>query len=516
MAAAAGAAEGAAPEGAAPEEGGGDGEEKAEEKAGGLACGVDWADLADGTAKPPPGLGAGPGADAAAQALAAVGLGEETPEDVDKPDASLRTGLLESSKAVEKVLAADVDPRFGEAATSFTDLGLKETLLKGIFNEMKFERPSQVQAETLPLVLNPPFPNLIAQAFTGSGKTTCFALAMLSRAEEALKEPQALCCCPTRELATQNYAVLTKMGTHCDGLRVQLLVPGMEGEGERLTAQVLVGTPGKIHQLYAMKRTLRLKQMKVVVFDEGDNLMAGGFRDSSTRLLREVRKFNKKVQVLLFSATFNDAVKDFAVRQVPNANQIFLAKEDLSLDVIKQYKVKVPSREDKATVVKERIFELADLKSGQSIIFVKTRANAAKLHAEMESEGHKCTSIHGKMEHKDRDRVVNEFREGRTRVLIATDVLSRGFDVSSVTLVVNYDIPTTESGQPDYETYVHRVGRTGRLGKKGAAFNLVCNRGDEAQLASISKYYNHGIEEVPWDSDEAFLEALKKADLSNG
>jgi ATP-dependent RNA helicase DDX19/DBP5 len=303
---------------------------------------------------------------------------------------------------------------------------------------------------------------------------------------------------------------------HCDGLRVQLLVPGMEGEGDRLTAQVLVGTPGKIHQLYAMKRTLRLQQMKVVVFDEGDHLLAGGFRDSSTRLLREVRKFNKKVQVLLFSATFNDAVKDFALRQVPNANQIFLAKEDLSLDVIKQYKVKVPSREDKATVVKERIFELADLKSGQSIIFVKTRANAAKLHAEMESEGHKCTSIHGKMTHEDRDRVVNEFREGRTRVLIATDVLSRGFDVSSVTLVVNYDIPTTESGQPDYETYVHRVGRTGRLGKKGAAFNLVCNRGDEAQLASISKYYNHGIEEVPWDSDEAFLEALKKADLSNG
>ena len=238
--------------------------------------------------------------------------------------------------------------------------------------------------------------------------------------------------------------------------------------------------------------------------------------DALDTIFAEVRKFNKKVQVLLFSATFNDAVKDFALRQVPNANQIFLAKEDLSLDVIKQYKVKVPSREDKATVVKERIFELADLKSGQSIIFVKTRANAAKLHAEMESEGHKCTSIHGKMTHEDRDRVVNEFREGRTRVLIATDVLSRGFDVSSVTLVVNYDIPTTESGQPDYETYVHRVGRTGRLGKKGAAFNLVCNRGDEAQLASISKYYNHGIEEVPWDSDEAFLEALKKADLSNG
>ena len=434
---------------------------------------------------------------------------------MDKPDAGLKTLTEDAGAAVQKVLAPDIDPRFGAAVTSFTDLGLREELLKGIFNVMKFERPSKVQSETLPLVLNPPFKNLIAQAHAGSGKTTCFVLTMLSRADPAVKEPQALCSCPTRELAVQNFNVCKKIGTYCTDVSIRLLVPGKEPDG-RMADQIIVGTPGKIAQMWSQKKYLKFKAMKVLVFDEADNMMDGGFRDTSIRLVKEVKKAAKGCQILLFSATFNDTVKEFALRQIPNASQIFLPREELSLDIIKQYKVVVPTKEAKATVVKERIFELADLKSGQSIVFVRTRDNARKMHRDMEQEGHKCTSITSEMTPEDRDKVIEEFREGKTRILIATDVLSRGFDVSSVTLVINYDIPVQfGKGTPDYETYIHRVGRTGRLGKKGAAFNLLCGRGEEAQMASIEKFYNHQVEAVDWESDEAFEAALAKANLSS-
>jgi ATP-dependent RNA helicase DDX19/DBP5 len=240
-----------------------------------------------------------------------------------------------------------------------------------------------------------------------------------------------------------------------------------------------------------------------------------GFADDSVRLIKQLKSAAPDLQILLFSATFNEKVKKFAQKIVPGANHVFIEKEDLSLDVIKQYKVICPSVADKTKVLKDMIFPLCE-KLGQTIIFVRTRETARALHVAMEMEGHKCTSIEGGMEKEARDKVVKEFREGTTKILISTDVLSRGFDVTQVTLVINFDVPTERDMRvPAYETYLHRIGRSGRFGRKGAAFNLVTGEAEIQILEQISDYFKHEIPGVPYDDDEKFEEVLKKAGLTN-
>uniref|UniRef100_A0A7S0R1G1 Helicase C-terminal domain-containing protein n=1 Tax=Pyramimonas obovata TaxID=1411642 RepID=A0A7S0R1G1_9CHLO len=186
--------------------------------------------------------------------------------------------------------------------------------------------------------------------------------------------------------------------------------------------------------------------------------------------------------------------------------------EDLSLDVIKQHFVECPRESDKEEVLKNRILPACD-KLGQTIVFVKQRKAAKRLHMALHEAGWKCTSISGDMQFEERDRVIDEFRKGLTKILIATDVLSRGFDQSTVTLVVNYDMPVTRDGHPAFETYLHRIGRSGRFGLKGAAFNLVWGAGDKRINDMISRHFDHHIKSVPYDSDDTFETVLQEAGL---
>ena len=219
-------------------------------------------------------------------------------------------------------------------------------------------------------------------------------------------------------------------------------------------------------------------------------------------------------QSLLFSATFSDTVRAFAEKVVgPTANKVFVPREKLSLDVIKQYRVECPNALAKERVLKDMIFAAAD-RLGQSIIFVRTRARARSLHESLEASGNKCTSISGGASHEDRDRVIREFRDGTTKVLIATDVLSRGFDHAAVTLVVNFDPPVTQAGAPAFETYLHRIGRSGRFGRKGAAFNLVCGDEERRTVDAIAAHFQHDIPSVPYDDEARFEEVLAQAGLA--
>lgn len=226
------------------------------------------------------------------------------------------------------------------AAKTFEELGLSPELLQGLYIEMKFERPSKIQAETLPLILAPPHRSMIAQAHNGSGKTTCFTLAMLSRVDTGLKAPQALCVCPTRELVVQNADVLERLGKFT-GISITSTAAAEYATTRRarIDAQVVVGTHGKLRD-WMSKRVLSPAAMKILVFDEADEMLAqDGFADDSVRMIRLLQGANPKLQILLFSATFNDRVKAFAQKVVPGANQVFVPKEDLSLDVIKQFRV---------------------------------------------------------------------------------------------------------------------------------------------------------------------------------
>lgn len=405
------------------------------------------------------------------------------------------------------------------SAARFEDLNLTEELIKGLYVDMGFSKPSKIQAVTLPMILKPPYKDLVAQAHNGSGKTTCFVLGMLSRVDPNKKIPQAICICPTRELAQQNQSVLQKMGKYT-GVTSFLAIP-MESSSyipivkcPPVTDQVVIGTPGTIKKWTSAKK-LSTRDMKILVFDEADHMLAeDGFKDDSLRIMKEIQRSSGGCQVLLFSATFSDTVREFVSKVVRDGNQIFVKKEELTLDKVKQFKVLCPDELAKMQVIKGKIFEFGQ-KVGQTIIFVRTRESARMLHQELEKEGYKCTSIQGAQKQEDRDKIIKEFKDGLTTVLITTDLLARGFDQSMVNLVVNFDLPVKYgSAEPDYEVYLHRIGRAGRFGRKGAAFNLICTERDKTVMEKIERHFNHTVSQVPnWESEEDFEAALKDAGL---
>lgn len=429
--------------------------------------------------------------------------------DVDTPDESYKSGPEASTE-----IHTETGTTLYTSASRFEDLQLSDALLQGLYTEMNFERPSAIQAKTLPMILTAPFKHLVAQAQNGSGKTTCFVLSMLSRADVSVSETQAICVCPTRELVLQNMSVAKKMAKFTS---LTFTSTADNTIGGPIKAHILFGTHGKLKGFF-QRRWLSLNNVRVLVFDEADNMLElSGFADDSFRLVRDVKRASKEVQILLFSATYNDTIREFSLKLTgDNPNFVFLPKEQLSLDVIKQYRVEVPTRPEKYQVLSERIFPNCE-KLGQTIIFVRSRNFARNLHERLTSEGHTCTAISGEMTHEDRDRVVQEFRDCVTRILISTDVLSRGFDVSDVTLVVNYDLPIHhETLEPAYETYLHRIGRSGRFGRNGCAFNLVCGYQDEEIISKIEKYFDRQIPPVPYNDEDRFIEVLKKADLTEG
>jgi ATP-dependent RNA helicase DDX19/DBP5 len=394
---------------------------------------------------------------------------------------------------------------------------------------MKFQKPSKIQAVSLPMILNPPHRDLIAQAHNGSGKTTCFVLGMLSRVDPTLQAPQALCICPTRELAIQNVEVLRKMGKYT-GISSESAIPMDKRDSipiskrSPIMAQIVIGTPGTIKNLMTYKK-LGVTRLKILVFDEADQMLAeDGFKDDSLRIMKEIEKFNSNCQVLLFSATFNDTVKTFVTRIVEKKehNKLFVKKEELSLDAVKQFKVHVPDELEKIEVIKDYIFEIGE-NLGQTIIFVRTKSSAKMLHKALVDLGYEVTSIHGNLEHDERDKIVKEFKDGLTQVLISTDVLARGFDQQQVNLVINYDLPMKyvpqhlrdrdRESEPDFEVYLHRVGRAGRFGRKGAVFNLICGKWDEALMSKIENHFGTHIKEVKRKSIEDYKAALKDAGL---
>nr|DAD48742.1 TPA_asm: hypothetical protein HUJ06_018679 [Nelumbo nucifera] len=362
----------------------------------------------------------------------------------DKPaELNVDSLAIDESKKVNKFLDEPEDSNIkavtsGDtpytSASTFEDLKLSPELLQGLYVEMRFNKPSKIQAISLPMILTPPYKDLIAQAHNGSGKTTCFVLGMLSRVDPNLKAPQALCICPTRELAIQNLEVLLKMGKYT-GISTECAIPSDSSnylpiyKRAPITAQIVIGTPGTIKKWMSAKK-LGTRDIKILVFDEADHMLAeDGFKDDSLRIMKDIEKNSVHCQVLLFSATFNETVKNFVSRVVKDGNQLFVKKEDLSLESVKQYKVDCPDELSKVQVIKDRILEFGE-RVGQTIIFVRTRNSAGMLHRSLADYGYKCTTIQGALKQEDRDKIIKEFKQGYTKVLISTDLLARGFDQS--------------------------------------------------------------------------------------
>ncbi|KAI9657709.1 MAG: RNA helicase required for poly(A+) mRNA export [Bathelium mastoideum] len=389
---------------------------------------------------------------------------------------------------------------------SFEELGLPAPLLKGI-SAMNFRKPSKIQERALPLLLGNPPKNFIGQSQSGTGKTAAFTLNMLGRVDLGTRQPQALVLAPSRELARQIMGVVQTMGQFMEGLVVSAAIPDPSRRGQRLEGQVIVGTPGTVTDL-ARRRQLDLSRVGVIVLDEADNMLdQQGMGDQCFRVRAQLPK---ETQSVLFSATFPPDVLVFADKFSPQANQITLQTQELTVEGIRQLFLDCDSEAQKYEVL-VKFYGLMTIAS--SIIFVRTRATAFEIEKRMTAEGHQVAQLSGGLEGKDRDAVIDRFRSGQAKVLIATNVLARGIDVQSVTMVINYDIPTDQYGKPDPETYLHRIGRTGRFGRTGVAISFVHNKQSWEALMQITKVWNvvpQRLDTNDWDEVEVQVKKIIK------
>jgi len=399
-----------------------------------------------------------------------------------------------------RILQADPNSPL-HSVKKFEELGLKQELLRGIY-DMGFIRPSRIQEKALPLILVNPPQNLIAQAPAGTGKTAAFVLGMLSRVDVNLAMPQAMCLTPTRELAQQIHAVSLQMGKF-GKQEIDLIIK--ESPDHRVTAQIIIGTPGKIMDLIK-KQSLRLNHVMILVLDEADIMVGSqGLGQQSKQIQRMLPNVR---QTLLFSATFPGDVVKFAKSFViePNIMQLKSGPAQVKQEV-KEVVFDCGSEKNKALILSD-IYPL--LSGGQSIIFVSTRETARKLQEVMSKEGHQVSLLHGnEMLPSERDRVIQSFRDGETKVLITTNVMARGIDIPQVSLIVNFDLPLDEEKKPDVTTYIHRCGRTGRFGRRGLVINFVHDDSSRFYLKTIEEIHGKTIDIVKPD-DFDMLENLMK------
>lgn len=432
--------------------------------------------------------------------------GEEEEKTTSKEDESLLRKLIHSklvsTKADLEILQKDPNSPLYSVKT-FEALNLKPELLKGVY-EMGFNAPSKIQETALPTLLADPPTNMIAQSQSGTGKTAAFVLTMLSRVDSSKPYPQCLCLAPTYELALQIGGVTEKMAKHMKDVKIGYAVRGERiARGCKSDHHILIGTPGTMCDWCLKHKVVDLRKMTVFVLDEADVMIATqGHQDQSIRIQKALTKTS--CQMLLFSATYEEEVMRFAQAVIPNSPVVIkLRREEESLDNIKQFYIECQDKEDKFRAL-SNIYGTISI--GQSMIFCDTRRTAHWLAEKMAQDGHAVALLSGDLDISQRAAVINRFREGKEKVLITTNVSARGIDVEMVTVVVNFDLPLTQDRQADCETYLHRIGRTGRFGKAGLAINMVDSKRSHTIMRTIEKHFNRTINKL--DADD--MEAIEK------
>lgn len=372
-----------------------------------------------------------------------------------------------------------------ENVSTFEQMNLKDSLLRGIYT-YGWEKPSFIQRSGIPAILKDT--DVIMQAQSGLGKTGTFSIAMLQKINEDLPTIQGVIILNTRELADQVYRVIQSIGDYME-LNFVKCVGKTRVDGKlhyENKPTILIGTPGKICAV--LEKRLIFKQqidIKLLVIDEFDKTLEVDFIPT----IKEIFQYtNNTTKVVLSSATMNEAVLDISKNFMRNPTIISIKDEEISLEGILQYHIKCDRDEWKF----ETILDLyKSLVIAQSIIFVNSKRKCDELENMFREKDFTIKSIHGGMEQSDRDVIMREFREAKIRILLSTDLTARGIDVPSISLVINYDLPVDKS------QYIHRVGRTGRYGKKGFAINLIGHKNEAIQLKAIEDCYHISIPELP-------------------
>eukprot|EP01123_Difflugia_compressa_P014309 TRINITY_DN726_c0_g1_i2.p1 TRINITY_DN726_c0_g1~~TRINITY_DN726_c0_g1_i2.p1 ORF type:complete len:396 (+),score=80.11 TRINITY_DN726_c0_g1_i2:95-1282(+) len=368
---------------------------------------------------------------------------------------------------------------------SFDEMGICDDLLRGIYS-YGFERPSAIQQKAIVPTISGR--DVIAQAQSGTGKTATFVIGALQQIDFSSRQLQALILAPTRELATQIQKVVEALGDY-QGVKAHACIGGTNITDDirilREGVHVVVGTPGRVLHLLTTGQ-LDSSRIKIFVLDEADEMLSRGFKDQIYDVFQNVPN---NIQVCLFSATMSPEALEITKNFMNNPLRILVKQEQLTLEGIRQFYIYCERENWKL----ETLCDLYDkLNIAQAVIFCNTKKKVELLTDELRSRDFTVSAIHGDLEPSERNIIFNEFKTGSSRILISTDLLARGIDVHGVSLVINYDLP-----QPDnFAKYIHRIGRSGRFGRKGVAINLV-SKNDYPRLNDIESYYSTSIEEMP-------------------
>ncbi len=371
------------------------------------------------------------------------------------------------------------------------ELNLKENLLRGIYS-YGFEKPSSIQKKAIyPFIYgsNGKRKDIIAQAQSGTGKTGTFVVGALQMLDETKKTPQILILAPTHELARQIKSVTDSLGNYMK-INSLLLVGGTSVEENKkdiqnLKPQVVIGTPGRVHDVIRRKY-LDTSTLSLLVLDEADEMLSSGFKEQMSKILHYMPE---NIQIGLFSATLPEELLSITSSFMRTPIKILVKNEELTLQGISQYYINLNDDSEKYETLKD-IFQTLTI--SQSIIYCNSTRRVDDLEEAMLEDNFPVKKIHGKMSSDERKKTHKEFKTGSCRVLITSDLFSRGIDVQQVSVVINFDIPKNEC------TYLHRIGRSGRWGRKGIAINFQ-TKYDVAKLKHFEEYYNTTIEEMPAD-----------------
>jgi translation initiation factor 4A len=377
---------------------------------------------------------------------------------------------------------------------SFEKMSLKDNILRGIF-AYGFEKPSEIQAKAITRLKSGK--DIIAQSQSGTGKTGAFVIGALERIDEKKQGCQVIILSPTRELAEQIKDVSKAIGNYTS-IKVVLCVGESDIHEARKNLEkgscMVVGTPGRIIDMIK-KRYIYAEDVKLLIMDEADEML-GSTKQRHNSFMEQVKRIVASIpqnaQICLFSATITDEMSEVTKNFMNNPEQILIKKEELTLDGIKQFYINVDQERWKY----DTLCDLYDIMSiNQSIVYVNTRQRADWLKEQLEKKNFPVSVIHSSMPQSQRTIVMKEFRNAQSRILISTDLLARGIDIQQISIVINYDLPH------DRESYIHRIGRSGRFGRKGVAINFVIKK-DFWKIRELEKTYTTQITEMPQNIQE--------------
>lgn len=376
-----------------------------------------------------------------------------------------------------------------EKLENFESFNLKEELLRGIYS-YGFEYPSEIQAKSIPKILTGR--DIVAQAQSGTGKTGAFLISTLQTIDENIAGCQAVIMVHTRELALQIFEICRQLSQYTK-INVVLAIGGCDINKTKTELRhngptMLIGTPGRTLDLIN-RQFLRTNAIKILIMDEADEMLSDSFREQIKNIIKNIPL---KTQICLFSATMSKRMLEITQHFMREPEKILVEKEKLTLDGIRQFYINIENERYKF----ETFCELFDMiLISQTMVYVNTIRKAEDLKTRLEEHNFTVSIIHSNIDYLERLEIMREFRSGKTRILISTDLLSRGIDIQQVSIVINYDLPK------DKDCYIHRIGRSGRFGRKGVAINFIA-KCDFRNLKELENFYKIKIEEMPKEIQE--------------